>query len=496
MAAVSGCELSLGYYIGLCRYHQLRYLEETRNWPEYFDRGNFYREELFQETAKTVSLCPGSPLAIKSQVINWLEHKAQNDSLSKDALDKLINLINNYVRQDTVGNGRDRSLQNGLDLEVIKETADILQREEEPALAKAVYNLYVSRLDNSKTAKEKLRLAAESALESGNISLAGIIYERYIAGIKESFSKDDLAKELMTIAEQFCAAGSGRFKDMAYAEKIFTILEDSCGVSYFSQELQYSRAYNFQRLKDYSKAVEEYEKLVKSFPASPRINEAEFKLAVLYAYILFQKEKGLNYWQKVIERNSDLTFVVESLYHKALISQYTEYFTTALADYSKILELTNNNPAFKELTGRVSARQQEIQESKPIEYNLKTFLDVSLKGGGTPGAPTAVFDLSVEPFKTTIDKQVNPALSHPGELSYNGKGGVKFSLNQPQTMTGCLVPRLTYLWSGDLGSRYPVPTTPEFSTDYQARGVKVVNVVVLSGLEPVGSALEMEEVDG
>ena len=130
-----------------------------------------------------------------------------------------------------------------------------------------------------------------------------------------------------------------------------------------------------------------------------------------------------------------------------------------------------------------------------MEYNLKTFLDVSLKSGGLIGSQALALDLSAEPFKTTIGKPVNPALSHPGELPYSGKGGVKFSLNQPQTMTGCLVPELTYLWSGDLGSVYPVPTTPEFSTDYQTKGVKVVNVVVLSGLEPVGSALEMVDVD-
>ena len=73
---------------------------------------------------------------------------------------------------------------------------------------------------------------------------------------------------------------------------------------------------------------------------------------------------------KVIERDStkgrlpekpDLTFVVESLYHKALISQYAQYFATALADYSKILELTNNNPDFKELTERVSKRQKRFR---------------------------------------------------------------------------------------------------------------------------------------
>ncbi|MDO8748662.1 MAG: hypothetical protein Q7J72_06095 [Candidatus Omnitrophota bacterium] len=467
--AVSGCELPLGYHIGLCRYHQLRYLEETRNWPEYFDRGNFYREELFQETLKTVSLCPESPLAIKAQVINWLEHKAQNDSLGKDALDKLISLINTYVKQEV----------EVLNLEVIKEAADILQREEEPALAKAVYNLYVSRLDSAKTAKEELRLAAESALESGNISLAEIVYERYINGIKGFLSKEDLAKELTVIAEHF------RFKDMAYAEKIFTILEDSCGTGCFSEELQYSRAYNLQRLKDYSKALQEYEKLVKNFPASLRINEAEFKLGVLYTYIISQKGEGLNYWQKVIERDSDLILVVESLYHRALINQYGEYLTQALADYSRILELINNNPDFKELTERVYGRQKEIQESKPIEYNLKTFLDVSLKNGGIIKSQALALNLSAEPFKTTtspstaliIDKQV------------------KFSLNQPQAMTGCLVPEFTYLWSGDLGGIYPVPVTPEFSADYQTKGVKVVNVVVLSGLEPVGSALEMVDVD-
>lgn len=473
LTGFSGCELPLGYYIGLCRYHQLRYLEETRNWQEYFDRGSLYREELFQETLKTVSFCPESPLAIKAQVINWLEHKAQNDSLAKDALDKLISLLNNYVRQDAPGlySEEGKAYTFGLDMEVIKETADILQREGEPALAKAAYNLYVSRLDDSKTAKEELRLAAESALESGNISLAEIIYERYINSIKGSFSKEDLAKELTVIAEQF------RFNDMAYAEKISAILEESCGTGYFSEELQYARAYNLQRLKDYSKAVQEYEKLVKNFPASLHINEAEFKLGVLYTYIISQKEEGLNYWQKVIERDSDLILVVESLYHKALISQYARYFDAALADYSGILERVNNNPDFKELTERVHIRQKEIQEAKPIEYNLKTFLDVSLKKEGIIESQASALDLTAAPFKTT-------------------RGGqIKFSLNQPQIMTGCLVPELTYLWSGDLSGIYPVPVTPEFSADYQTKGVKVVNVVVLSALEPVGSALEMVDID-
>src|SRR3989338_11377956 len=44
------CDLAVGYYIGLCRYHQLKYLEETKNWKEYFDLVNAYRQEVFLET--------------------------------------------------------------------------------------------------------------------------------------------------------------------------------------------------------------------------------------------------------------------------------------------------------------------------------------------------------------------------------------------------------------------------------------------------------------
>lgn len=482
LSAPSACELPFGYYIGLCRYHQLRNLEETKNWQEYFDRGNSYREELFQETVKTVSLCPESPLAVKAQVINWLEHKAQNDSLDKEALDKLISLINNYVRQEASNP------------EVIRETADTLQREGETALAKAVYNLYVNRLDNSKTIKEDLGLAARSALDSGNISLAEIIYERYIASIlKEPIPKEDLVRELTAIAERFSIAGG----NMAYAEKIFTILEDSCGSGCFSEGLRYSRAYNLERLKDYSGAVREYEKLANDFPAGERLNEAEFRLGVLYVYLLSQKEKGLNHWQRIIERNSnpkdaaaengqghpalrnssELAFMAESLYHRALISQYDGNLTLASADYSGILELTNNNPDFKELIDRVSLRQKEIQESRLIEHNLKTFLDISLRSDRISESQALTLDLSASPFKAGINEQV------------------KFSLNQPQAMTGCLVPLLTYLWSGDLGDIYPITSTPEFSTGYRTKGVKVVNAAVLAGTEPAGIALEMVDIN-
>ena len=93
-----------------------------------------------------------------------------------------------------------------------------------------------------------------------------------------------------------------------------------------------------------------------------------------------------------------------------------------------------------------------------------------------PESRALALDLSVSSFKAGINEQV------------------KFSLNQPQAMTGCLVPLLTYLWSGDLGDVYPITSTPEFSTGYRTKGIKVVNAAVLAGIEPAGIALEMVDV--
>ena len=119
---VQDCSAAAGYYLALCRYHQLRHLEEAQAWQEYFDKGANYREELFQETQKIVLDCPNSPFAIRAQTINWLEHKARNDGEREDSLNKVISLINGYVKQAQVD-----------DIEVIKEAADILSREKETA---------------------------------------------------------------------------------------------------------------------------------------------------------------------------------------------------------------------------------------------------------------------------------------------------------------------------------------------------------------------------
>lgn len=456
------CEAPIGYYLGLCRYYQLKHWEETQDWKEYFDLGNRYREEVFSETEKVSESCPFSSLGVKAQLINWLSHKAQNDAQAAGALAKLMDMVNVYAKKDA-------------EPEIIKEIADSLAKHEEIGFAKAAYNLYVNRFLETEKSPLKLRSAAEEALKERNVDLAEIIYERYIEMIRASLSKDTLALELIAVIRNFASDGWVKGNDPYYAEKVFGALQEFCGRGYFSEELQYLRAYNLQRLKEYLRCVEEYTILVTDFPKGNYLDEAEFKLGIFYAYRLGQKEKGMSRWQKIIERNSSWEYASESLYHKSVLSHYAQDFAAAKEGYGKILALVSEKSDSKNLRERVALRQREINEARPIEYNLKTFLDASL---GQSRLSQAGTELLVRPYKAVSFKQEE----------------IKFASQQFQIETGCLVPELTYLWSGDLGSITPVPAAAEFTTDYQVPGTKVVHLVVLSASGVIGSALEMVEV--
>jgi tetratricopeptide (TPR) repeat protein len=455
------CELAVGYYIGLCRYHQLRYLEETKNWQEYFDSGNAYRQELFTETERIVKMCPDTEFGLRSQALNWLQHKVQNDAQAEDSLNKLTQMIQSYSQKED------------FDPDVVKEVADTFSAQDEPSAAKSAYNIYVKGLLAKENPPERLRSIAESSLSKGNIDLAQILYERYIELIKVSLTKDNLAKELIAIIKQFATDGWSQGEDPLYAEKTFGVLEGSCGRNYFSEELQYLRAYNLERAREHSRAIEEYEIFVKDFPKSDRLDEVEFKLGIFYCYARGQKEKGVALLQNIAEGAGALEYKAEALYHHSLLNQYKGEPEAAKSGYGKILALVSENTAdFKSLSGRTAERLKEIKQQRPIEHNLKTFLDATV-GGYASGQ--GGLEIVVNPYK-----------------EFRG-GTIRFNVPQLQLETGCLVPELTYLWSGDLGGA-AVPTEPEFSAAYTGIGTKVVNLVVLSADEVMGAAIGMAEI--
>lgn len=459
---ISPCDFPVGYYIGLCRHNQLKYLEEKQLWQEFFDKGDSYRKELFEEIQKITENCSVSIVSIRAQVVAWLQHKALNDDAAKDAQAKLVEIVGKYAQAADV------------DMNIIKETADVLRGESESQDAKVLYILYVEKLTGQETSIDKLRSYAEEGLKDGNVELGKIIYKRYIKLIKDTMSKDQLAADLVLIAKEFATDGWNKGKDPLYAEEVFALLKEYCGESYFTEDIQYLRAYNLQRLKEYPLSIEEYMLLAKNFPQGKYIDEVEFKLGIMLSYINADRESGKAYFEKVISRSSQLEYTTESLYHLSLLAQYGGNSEEAQKGYGRISELTAGKNEFKELISRLEQRQKEIQESKPIEYNLKTFLDnVFLP---QENADKVKLELDVAPYKVA------------------GSQEIKFSLKQVTLGTCCLSPDFNYLWSGDLGSVSQSPVEAEFSASYKTPGVKVVNVVVSSAVGAIGQTIEMAEV--
>ena len=54
------CSPLAAYYTGAARYQQMKYLEETQNWDEYFSKGNDYRKEITDNLEKIGQGVPGN----------------------------------------------------------------------------------------------------------------------------------------------------------------------------------------------------------------------------------------------------------------------------------------------------------------------------------------------------------------------------------------------------------------------------------------------------
>jgi hypothetical protein len=102
-----------------------------------------------------------------------------------------------------------------------------------------------------------------------------------------------------------------------------------------------------------------------------------------------------------------------------------------------------------------------MNEGKPIEYNLKTFLDLSLK------EENAIMDM------TKLDLRSNP-------YRINKDAQVHVSSTPYIAQSGCMQVELQYLWSGDTGTKKPSLTEAEFNTTYKEPGTKEINLVVVS----------------
>ncbi len=452
------------YYLALSRYQQLKYLEQTQGWDEYFANGNTYRDEIAAFANKTINeTSVSNPLHLYSQLILWQFHKDQEDTLADQALSDLMKSSLEYSKE-------------AVDLTPIKKAADTLLAYGQKAKAKELYKIYTDSLVTPNTKPGDLFNIASGFYKEGNLELAETVYDIYIDRLlkNQPASKERLVSDLIDIARKFVYKDQGQ-KDPLYAEKIFKKIEEIGGKDVFDAELIYLRGFNLEKMKDYLHALEIYLDLIKLYPESSHAPEATFKIGIIQTYVLRDIEKGRVYFEKLTQQKGATSpWIISALYQLGLISQWQGDFAKARDYYNQLIGKLGSNPS--NIRTLAEDRLKEIEEQKPIEYNLKTFLDVSLKEGNPP------FNFGQPDLKSSL---YNPAQSQALNISASAYLGE----------SGCMQPQLMYLWSGDLGDARPGTEETNFSTKYLHAGTKVINLVVVSPAGIVGRTLDMLDVD-
>jgi len=430
------------YYIAEARYNQLRNLEVTQNWDEYFAKGNDYRDQITGNAVKTITLTSASePLNIYSRILLWKFHKDQEDSFKDSSLDDLMSAALEYSRSA------------GGDSLLVKEIADQLSAYGQKGKSRGLYKIYVDKLVSSQIEDEDLKNSALNFYKDGNLDLSETLYDVYIDRISSSMPKEKAVLALTDIVQAFV------YNDPLYAEKIFKKIEDIGGKEAFDEELMYLRANSLEKAKDFSGAKNIYVLLLERFPQALHVDELDYKIGIIYAYVSKDLKNAGATFEKLAEKETTSPQVISGLYQLGLLSQWQEDLEKAKTYYNKLLEKAKDG--YQDTVLLAKDRLGEIEEKKPIEYNLKTFLDASLKEENA-ALDMSKLDLKSAPFKAETGVTLKIS-SHP----YIGQNG-------------CFQVEMQYLWSGDLGAGIPSPSEASFETNYAQPGTKEINLIVIS----------------
>jgi len=450
----------LDYYKALGRYKQLSYLEEKQLWDDYFANGNSYREQIVENSKKVISQVEsGNPLKIKSMLLLWQFHRNQQDAFHEQALADLMSELNVY--------GKNKSGSP----ELIKEVADKLLANEEKQNARLAYKLYVNKLVEGKLTDAELEKTAAGFYKDGNLELAMSVYDIYIDRISKALPSEKLSAKLFEIASLFVYKPKGLF-DMDYAEKIYSRLESLGIKDTFNKETLYLRAFNLEKLKKYEEAAKFYQQLVDLFPDTSRYDEAVYKIAMINAYGLANPAEAKKYFESLTSKAELSPQGIRSFYHLGLISQWAGDKESAKNNYDLLLKNAEGYPL---LVAQTQERIKEIEENREISYNLKTFLDLSLK---KDAALLESNQLDLKSSSYVLEKAQNFSASS--------------LVNMPQS--GCNQVQLQYLWSGDLGGASPKVEEPSFEGSYPDLGTKEINLVVVSPTGIVDRSFIMNDV--
>ena len=431
------------YYTGLARYRQMKYLEETQNWDEYFSKGNDYRKDIEQNLDRAVkAFSADDPLHVYGKLILWQHHKDQQDVFNEQALADLMSAVRLYA-------------SGARDIAPLKDVADTLLRYEERAKAKELYKVYGDKVISADLSDDELQNIAMSFYKQNNLEVAQALYTVYIDRLRKRASPEKLKLELIDIARLFSYKRSGAY-DLYYAEKIFSLLEEIYTAAGFDEALTYMRANNIEKYKDFSRAREMYAAFAASYPQSARHDEALYKAGILALYADRDVKAADEIFDSLASGEGVSSHVLSSLYQRGLIAQWQGDTARAQEAYSRLTDLAKDG--FAETAAMAKSRMDEIARERPLEFNIKSLLDTTLKPENS--------QFSMSRVEIT-----------PSAYSASPQQEIEVSSTATPPESGCLQVQLQYFWSGDMGTGTGDYQSSSFTTSYSDPGTKVIGVV-------------------
>ena len=439
----AGC---ISYYKALSRYTQLKYLEEKQSWDDYFSNGNTYRDQILENAKKAIAETDTSNcLRPKSRLLLWQFYRDQQSTFGEQGLDELTADVSAYAKAVN-------------DPDLIKDIADKLLAYDEKAGARAIYKLYVNKLASGQISDAQLKVVGAGFYKEGNLGLAGTAYDIYIERISKNLAVEKLIPELFEIASLFVYKQTGLY-DMPYAEKVYSEIEGLGQKNSFDQETIYLRAFNLEKFKDYKMAGEFYSQLVQLYPDTRHFDEAVYKIAMINAYVSADIQKAREYFNKLVAKTAFSPQGISSFYQLGLLAQWEGDLVKAKGYYDALLK--NSGDKYAQTVSQTKDRLKEIEENKQLNYNLKTFLDVTLKKENAP-VEMGRSELKISSFILEKEQKMT----------------VSAFANMPES--GCNQVQVQYLWSGSLGGANPQATDATFQGSYPDSGTKEINMVVVS----------------
>ena len=448
-------EPAVDYYAALTRYYQLKYLEDAQSWDEYFGKGNDYRGQIKDclDRVIQVTALNADVYGLNARLLLWKFYKGKHDDAGTAALGDLMDYISRYA----AGNAQN--------LSAIKEAGYELLSFDEKIKAKMVYEIYADKLLSSGVSHEELGKIAAGLYKEGNLGLAESIYNLYIEQALKTMSPEKSAPLLLDIGKLFLY-GRQKPYDAFYAETILAKAEEVAGIEIFDEGLMYLRALSLEKTRQFERARAAYDNFAARFGGSRHVNEAAFKSGFISAYALGELKDGVaRFVNLAAGKNSD-AYTAAGIYQLGLFSQWENDLTGAKDYYEKAYALSKDS--YAETAALAQERLNEIAGSKPMEYNLKMFLDTAINHGANLQADASSLGLSADSY--VIDKSEN----------------VFISSSAVPLESGCIQVSMEYLWSGQSGKTKPASDSFSFNTSYDCPGPKVINLVVVTPAGTLG----------